>query len=325
MSGYQLPPTDNAKQFEQLVCEMLNEHYHTISFKCFGKNGHRQKGIDIFSAEKQMIVQCKHKDLSRNTVLIKKDLLSDIDATLLALKDRSTPITYTQLIIATTASEHPDYDEYIAALKHSYGLAYDIIFWGWETIQQRLNHLPGTLSKYYPHFRIPQHQESQLLSKIAMKKRLERDFADWLNYDPENRRFRSRMIIHSSTDIHYPEHPNPNGPWFWFAAEIARLSTKGLGFINELADIYVNTRGQWTSECPEDLSVFKVVRVAKISVVAFEDILDYDLNGDEFYNCPHFYLRFNENHTPFSDFYYQKLDNDVIGIPLYYDSTSRLE
>ncbi|MCX2584344.1 hypothetical protein [Pedobacter sp. MR22-3] len=304
---------------------MLNEHYHTISFKCFGKNGHRQKGIDIFSAEKQMIVQCKHKDLSRNTVLIKKDLLSDIDATLLALKERSTPITYNQLIIATTASEHPDYDEFIAALKDSYGLSYDINFWGWETIQQRLSHLPGTLCKYYPQFKIGQHQESQLLSKITMKKRLERDFADWLNYDPENRRFRSKMIIHSSADTHYPEHPNPNGPWFWFGAEIARLNTKGLGFINELADIYVNTRGQWTIERPEDLSGFKVVRVAKISVVAFEDILDYDLNGDEFYNCPHFYLRFNENHTPFSDFYYQKLDNDVIGIPLYYDSTSRLE
>ncbi|MCF0055347.1 hypothetical protein [Dyadobacter sp. CY356] len=272
-----------------------------------------------------MIVQCKHKDLRRNMVLIKKDLLSDIDETLSVLKDRSTPITYNQLIIATTASEHPDYDEYIAALKDSHGLSYDIIFWGWETIQQRLSHLPGTLSKYYPQFKIGQHQESHLLSKITMKKRLERDFADWLNYAPENRRFRSRMIIHSSADTHYPEHPNPKGPWFWFRAEIARLNTKGLGFINELADIYVNARGEWTSNRPDDLSGFKAVRVAKISVVAFEDILDYDLNGDEFYNCPHFYLRFNEHHTPFSDFYYQKLDEDVTSVPLYYDSTSRLE
>lgn len=133
------------------------------------------------------------------------------------------------------------------------------------------------------------------------------------------------MIIHSATDTHYPEHPNKDCPWFWFGAEIALLNTKGLGFINELADLYVNDRCQWTIKRPDDLSLFTVVRVAKISVVAFEDIVDYDLKGDEFYNCPHFYLRFNAQQSPFSEFYYQKLDSDARGVPLFFDHTTEIK
>ncbi|MGN7885415.1 hypothetical protein [Dyadobacter sp. 22481] len=314
MASYQFPPLDNSKQFEQLVCDLLNEHYQTISFKCFGKNGHNQKGIDIFSTQHQIVAQCKLKDLSRNAVVIKRDLLNDIEATLRKLKEESTPIAFAQLIIATTASEHPDYDEYLAALRNSYNLSFDVLLWGWENIQQRLSHLPITLAKYYPQFKINQQAESELVSRITMKKRIEKDFADWLNFDPENRRFRSRMIIHSSTDRHYPEHKNENGPWTWFSAEIAHLSNNGLSFINEITDLYVNESNLWTSKCPSDLSGFRTVRAAKISIVAFEDIIDYDLVGDEHYRCPHFYLRFNDQNSPFSEFYYQSLGvNSQIG------------
>jgi len=43
---------------------------------------------------------------------------------------------------------------------------------------------------------------------------------------------------------------------------------------------------------------------------AFEDILDYDLKDDEYYNYPHFNLRFNDENTPFSEVYYQKLETE---------------
>ena len=141
MQNFQLPPIDNDKQFEHLIADLLNEHYHTLSFKLFGKTGHQQKGIDIYSAQKQMVVQCKHKDLSRNAVMIKKETLESIEQTLLELINNPTDIPFATLLIATTASEHPDYDEYAAALRDSLKLPFDILFWGWETIQQRLSHL----------------------------------------------------------------------------------------------------------------------------------------------------------------------------------------
>lgn len=326
MSNYQIPPIDNPKQFEQLMADLLNEHYHTLTFKCFGKNGHKQKGIDVFSEQKQMIVQCKHKDLSRSRLMIKKDLMADIDATLLAIKDTPTPFSFHTLLIATTASEHTDYDQYAAELRSAYGLNFDILFWGWETIQQRLSHLPLTMAKYYPKFRIADLPfEEKLVLRLTRKKNIERDFGDWLNYGPENRKRRSRMIIHSTSDTHYPEHPNENGPWFWFRAEIAHLSTKGLGFINEIVLLYVNDNYHWTTKRPENLTGFTVIKAAKISVIALEDIVDYDLKGDEYYNCPHFYVRFNEQNSPFCEVYYQKVEGEAWGVPLFMDSSSELK
>ena len=325
MSTFQLPPIDNPRQFEQLMADLLNEHYHTVSFKCFGKNGHNQKGIDVFSAQKQMIVQCKHKDVSRNPITIKKELLADMEATVLALINRPTPIVFSELLVATTASEHTDYDEYAAALLEEYQLPFTIIFWGWETVQQRISHLPHTLAKYYPQFKVADLKvEDKLLARLAMKKNIQRDFADWLNYAPENRTRRSRMIIHSAADTHYPEHPNEDGPWFWFGAEIARMSTKGLGFIRDGVELYVNENFQWTDKRPGDLSGFTLVRAYKIGVIDLNDIVDYDLRGDEYYICPHFYVRFNEQNSPFSEYYYQKSATEPGLIPLFMDESTRL-
>lgn len=327
MQNFQLPPIDNDKQFEHLMADLLNEHYHTLSFKLFGKTGHQQKGIDIYSAQTQMVVQCKHKDLSRNVIIIKKELLESIEQTLQHLKNNPTALPFATLLIATTASEHPDFDEYAAALRDALDLPFDILFWGWETIQQRLSHLSSTLIKYYPQFQLTDLQiEDKLLARLNMKKRIQHDFADWLNYSSENRRRRSRMILHSSTDTDYPEHPNGlDGPWFWFAAEIARLSTKGLGFINDIVLLYVNGQNQWTDKQPTDLSGFIAVKAAKINVVAFEDIVDYDLKGDEHYLCPHFYVRFNDKNSPFSEVYYQRLENEAKGVPLFLDNATRLD
>lgn len=65
-------------------------------------------------------------------MMIKKDLLTeDIDETILALKNRPSPISFETLLITTTVSEHIDYDEYVAELSKAYNLSYEIMFWGW--------------------------------------------------------------------------------------------------------------------------------------------------------------------------------------------------
>lgn len=325
MTTYQFPPVDNPKQFEHLLMDLLNEHYYTLSFKCFGKNGHNQKGIDVFSAEKQIIVQCKHKDLTRRPISIKRELLTDIESTVLILKSNATAINFDTLVIATTASEHTDYDEFGATLQMEHNLPFKILFWGWETIQQKLSHLPAVLAKYYPQFGTARvRREEKVVSRLNMKKNIQRDFALWLDYRPEDRQRRSRMIIHSIDDRHYPEHVNEHGPWYWLAAEIDRLSTKGLGFVDGLADLYVNKDLKWTDRQPVDTSGFKMVSCARISIIAFEDIVGYDLKGDEYYTCPHFYVRFNEHNSPFSEFYYKRLDSRDWDIPLILDQSSKL-
>jgi hypothetical protein len=323
MNSYQLPPTDNPKQFEQLLCDMLNEHYQTVSFKTFGKNGHAQKGIDLISTAKKLIVQCKHKDFSRGAIMIKKELLSDIEGTLTLLNENPTNIEFDTLIIATTGSEHPDYDEYTEELRQTFKLPFQILFWGWETIQNKLSGMTKTLAGHYPQYPAKQSAlEDITVSRVEMKKKIERDFRDWLNFEAKNRKFSSRVIIHSSTDKHYPKHQYEDGPWFWFRAEISRMSTNGLGFVTGIREIYVDQQFGWTDK-PQDSPLFTNLKVAEISVVDLNDIVAYDNHGDEHYNSPHFYIRFNENNTAFCEVCYQNLGS-TLDFPLFFDETTKL-
>lgn len=326
MSSFQIPPPNNHQQFERLIADLLNEHYESISFKCFGKNGHQQKGIDVLSVEKQLIVQCKFKDLTRSAVKLKQEIFSDIEGTLDQLIHKPVKFDYTTLIIASTVSEHPDYDEYGEEVRKEKGCSFQVLFWGWETIQDKLSNSPRTLAHHYPHYQFkPQVAEDINLNRLGMKKRIQDDFSDWLNYNPGIRKRRSRMIIHDIKDNDYPHHKNEDGPWFWFGAEIWRLSTKGLGFATGGRNIYVNSANQWTDERPtaEDEALYTTLPVTTISVIDFNDIVDYDLRGDEHYLCPHFYVRFNEFDTPFTQIYYQK-SQEAKGFALFFDETTKL-
>lgn len=61
MNLYQLPVPNNEDLFEDAICELFDNIEKTSTFKKFGRKGHNQKGIDIFSAEKNIAIQCKKK------------------------------------------------------------------------------------------------------------------------------------------------------------------------------------------------------------------------------------------------------------------------
>ena len=104
MADLQFPPLNNPKQFEHMVCDMFNELFQTITFKCYGKNGHKQKGVDVFSTSKQLIIQCKLKDLTRNATIIKKELFKDIDDTIDQLIKIPPTLAFDEVFILNTAS-----------------------------------------------------------------------------------------------------------------------------------------------------------------------------------------------------------------------------
>ena len=200
MPEFQLPPPAGAKDFEDLICDLFNEYFHTSSFKHFGKNGHKQKGIDIISSEKRMIIQCKAKDLSRKAVVIKKELLDDIEETINLLLEKKPKIKFDTLYIVTTFSEHPDFDEYCETVKEEKKADFNVICWGWETVRNRLLQLPKTLGHHFGNFKAPKTADTAIRERLEMKKRLEEDFAEWLDYFPENRKRNSTMIMHSIDD-----------------------------------------------------------------------------------------------------------------------------
>jgi hypothetical protein len=323
MHEFQIPPPVNSNDFENLICDMFNEMHSTISFKRFGKNGHAQKGIDIISLEKEVIIQCKAKDLTRKAIMLKKELFSDIDQTINSILIEKLKIEFSSLYIVTTFSEHTDFDEYCTTIKQDRNLDFNLIFWGWETIQRKLAMLPNTLFSHYPNFNFSQPStEKIVVSKLEMKRRIERDFADWLNYSFKNRTRNSEMIIHSIDDTKYPEHEkNKEGRYQWFRAEIESKSHKGIEFVTGIEYIYVDKDFSWIDSLPNDSNDYTKVKAAKISIVAYEDIVEYDLRGDEHYMFPHFFCKFRHNGTPFIEEYYKPLDNKEM--PYYFDNTTK--
>jgi hypothetical protein len=323
MPEFQLAPPLISKDFVNLVVDLFNELYNTTSFKCFGKNGHKQKGIDILSSQKNIVIQCKLKDLTRRPILVKKELFNDIEETINFILEKRPKIKFNTLYIASTFSEHPDFDEYCETIKEEKKLEFDIIFWGWETIQGKIIALPKTLSSHFSNFIIPQFsEESRLLSKLDMKRKIEKDFASWLNYSFENRKLNSKMIIHSIDDTKYPEHElNKEGKYQWFGAEIRNRSHKGLEFTTAIEEIYVDKEFCWTDRIPQKPQDLLKVKVARVSVIAYEDIVDYDLRGDEHYIQPHFFCKFRHGGTPFFQEYFLTLDNQ--DVPYFFDETTR--
>ncbi|SDE84811.1 hypothetical protein SAMN05216464_11037 [Mucilaginibacter pineti] len=323
MPDYQLPPLNDPKLFESLICDLFNENTDIPSYKLFGKNGHQQKGIDIFSNHQRSVIQCKLKDLTRNRALLKREFFADVEDTINKLMEHQPTLSYDTLYIVTTLSEDPDFDEYCEAIRLEKGFQPTIIFWGWESIQKKLAKTKNTIKTYYPNFAHYAAQREDLIKyRVEMKQKIERDFGLWLNFDTGKRTRNSKMIIHSVDDQHYPQHVyNTYEEPQWFGAEISRLSHNGLGFVTGIVNIYLFRDGQWTSEMP--LEEAMTIKTARIEVVAFEDIVQYDLNGDEHYPCPHFYCKFNHSGRPFVETYYQNLDEETKGIYMFFDDNTK--
>lgn len=308
---YQLPSIDNPKLFEDMICDLFNELHDTHNFKKFGRNGHKQKGVDIFSNEKLKVVQCKLKDLSRKPILIKRALYSDIDETIHLVLDNDLKLVYNELLIVSNASEDPDFDEYCSSLKNEKNLQFDVTFWGWSTIESKLANCPKTLKKYYPNFLLSSFASEERVLNLGNKKKLiEKDFASWLNYPAEKRPLNSRMIIRSIEDVNYPEHVlNEYGEYEYFKAEINLLTHLGLEFIIGIERVYVDMRNmKWTTIKPDSLRYYTPVKTKVIGVVDLLDIVTYDLSGNDIDNCPILYIKFGNKGTPFKKKYHVNLD-----------------
>lgn len=228
-------------------------------------------------------------------------------------------LDFNTLYLTTTVSEHPDYDEYCADLKKEFKTNFEIIFWGWETIQSKLNDCPITLKKYYPNFSLTTIDSAARTSyTIAIKKKLKKDLQSWLTRQTKRR---YRMIIHSIDDQDYPNQTlEKNKVYTWFAAEIFGLSHRGLEFCNENIGLYVNQRNKWTRNDKNNDPEFEYRSVNVISTIAFNDIIEYDMDGDEHYGCPHFYVKFYKT-GPFSLVHYR--DHQISY--QYYDESNKLE
>lgn len=279
--NYQLPPIDNENDFEDFTTDLFNELHNTITFKRFGKKGHNQKGIDIFSASENIVIQCKKKDLSRKVGDIKRELLHDIDATI--SKVETLKIPFETLYILSTFKDDPDLDEYCEEIRAERNISFCITYWGWDTITRYLNDKPKLLLKYYPIFHSEKETtpEDKLKAKLAMRRRIIKDFSPWLDYLPENWERKAKMIIRKFDNKTWPnENPmNEFGEYDFFAAGIIMEYEDGLLFQYRVSE----------KESPSGLM---------LGYLCYNDIVDYEMT-DPIDRLPMFYCKFNYRGLPF--------------------------
>ena len=305
---HHLPVISNPDIFEDMICDLFNQLDSTNSYKRFGKSGHQQKGIDIFSAEKDVAIQCKKKDLSRKEVTIQRELFDDIKNDVNLILRKNLKIKIKRLYIASTYNEHPDIDEFCEDLKEHLKVDFEIIYWGWQTLENKTSNYTSLLEKYWSKFVInvtPTQQEFK--RNLDLRKKIRIDFADWVNYLFENRKKSSKMIIRAFDGIQYPNsnEPDENGKYSWFGAEINGLYHQGMEFILEVDTIAVFSNNTWKYRPTELDKDFELITVFKIGQINFGDIVDYDIDGDEHYNRAIIFCKFRHDGTPFESYYYR--------------------
>ncbi|MCT3906611.1 hypothetical protein HZQ01_14220 [Elizabethkingia anophelis] len=305
---HQLPPIENDKIFEDLICDLFNAEYNTLTFKKFGKQGHNQKGIDILSVEHDMAIQCKKKDISRSPVSLRKELLQNIKDDAIKAKELTIDINFFYLV--STFNEHPCFDEECDSVKKTSECNFEILYWGWETIQERILNHPEILEKYYPQFIIKaDNKKEKFLKNQELKRRIKEDFKPWINYPLHNRKQNSGILLRKFDDVTYPKTNEPNefGEYNWFKVGIYRPYDKGIEFIIDIKEIEPLEDNKWRfiRQNENTINSYKVYSIGRIN---YSEIVDYDIAGGEYDICPHIYCLFSHQGSPFEEIYYEDIE-----------------
>ena len=117
------------------------------------------------------------------------------------------------------------------------------------------------------------------------------------------------MILRDFESNQYPDSNEPDqfNQYTWFSAEINSLYHNGMEFVIGITEIAILPNEQWDF-INNDNSNLKNVKVLKIGQINFSDIVDYDIEGDEYYHQPHIFCKFNYEGTPFENIYYVNAD-----------------
>ena len=152
MSGYQLHPLKNEKQFEEFICDLFNEientkPYPNTDYQMFGVKGQQQKGIDILSQKSKTVVQCKLKDIRKSDELIRKALVVDIDSDLLKMAEIDFEIK--KVVFASTFRDDAKLQEYVVSKANEMEIDAEICYWGWDTVSKYAQRYPRLIEKYF--------------------------------------------------------------------------------------------------------------------------------------------------------------------------------
>ena len=154
-------------------------------------------------------------------------------------------------------------------------------------------------------------REDELQRNLVLKRRMEKDFSDWLNYSLENRKRNSKMLLRAFDGKQYPESNEPDkfGEYSWFAAAIKSIYHNGIEFIyGGIETLVIHEDNKWDFAKNTKDKKLETISVYRVGRINFSDIVDYDLEGDEHYPFPHFFCKLTHKGLPFEEIYFIDVD-----------------
>jgi len=317
---YQFLPLDNSEMFQNFICDLFDHIYQGQSFQTFGRNGHKQKGIDVFSSQHNIVIQCKKKDIiNRKESDIINELKKEIEKEPKKAKSENLKIVFNQFIIATTYKDNPELQEYCSIIKQKHNWDFDLKYYGWDTISRHLENHPELMLKYYKKFNLSEYYinaEDQIKKNLQIKRSLEKDLG--------RIKFK-RVIIKRSTETDYPfADETPKGEISsWFRANLWNYYYNGIEIIvSPNHRIIKDDEGNWDilelgDEREEKYSNIK--SILWIGQIPFSNIVEIDYEGDGIYNEPHIYCHFKNNGEPYENFeYLEKFEDESLEEPTFW-------
>jgi len=153
MPKFQYPKIKEDEVFEQFVADLFNcientKDYQNTEFQLFGKDGQKQKGIDIISQKHKTAIQCKCKDTTIHSFeKIRKELKSDMQADISKTKLLNFDID--RLIFTSTFIDDTILMEYANDLRNQEKLNFTIEYWGWETLTKYVEKYENLIKTYF--------------------------------------------------------------------------------------------------------------------------------------------------------------------------------
>lgn len=146
---YQYYPLENEKLLEHLIRDILALEYTSYCpFDLYGNRGQGQHGNDIIGYNQfghMILAQVKKKSLSRNK--IKEELLNDLEKEVESIISHFHKDKIDIIFFATTHGRDKDIQDKAVELTRQYGIK--IIYWGWDTIEEKVSFSNEIQKKYF--------------------------------------------------------------------------------------------------------------------------------------------------------------------------------
>ena len=138
---YDIRIPDTGLEFERLTQIVCNRKFST-TFTVYGRNGQKQDGVDLYSNNFKICVQCKNYQGKNST----KKLLKEFEKDFIAANDKFGD-SLTKYVLATTVQRDTNIQNRIETIARKYSKTIEILFW--EDFQELLKTYPDILEAYH--------------------------------------------------------------------------------------------------------------------------------------------------------------------------------